>query len=153
MHYLAIHDFLWINNVVTGARLPYDPAALEKAMAAQYAYGRSNDPLKQAAFLLKTMLGSPPFAAGNIGTAFLVVMTFLVANGCKPVVAGAEAAVPILQCARGEITASEAIGKLAVPGGEGLQPGDTLRKLVSRLCHDYAEALAHLAEQEVSAAA
>ncbi|MGC8667208.1 MAG: hypothetical protein ACP5VE_03700 [Chthonomonadales bacterium] len=153
MHYLAIHDFLWINTVVTGVRMPYDPAALEKAMAAQYAYGRSDNALRQAAHLLGTMLRNPPFTSGNLATAFLAVATFLLANGYRLGVPGTEAAQLVVQCLRREITSDEAVKKMAVPSGGEMKPGDTLRTLVARLCHEHAEGLALLAEQEVRAAA
>ena len=153
MHYLAIHDFVWINTVVTGVQVPYDPVALEQAMAAQYAYGTSTDPLRQAAYLLKTMLRKPPFAEGNLATTFLVVATFLAANGYDLAITGREAADLMVQCARGEVKPSDAIQRMAVQRGGGLQPGDTLRTLVARLCHEHSEVLEVLAQTEERIAA
>src|SRR5437588_8304574 len=113
MHYLSVHDLVWINSTVTGKTLPYDYQTLEAAMAAQYSYGDSRDTVAQAASLLGSFLTGPPFQYGNLRTAFIATAAFLTANGYGLQV-NEEQAVDILQrAARKELAPAQAIPLLA----------------------------------------
>src|SRR5438477_10114142 len=81
IHYLSVHDLVWINTTVTGLTLSFDFETLEQAMAAQYSYGDSRDVPGQAANLLHILVEKRPFEYGNTRTAFVAVAAFLGANG------------------------------------------------------------------------
>ena len=81
IHYLTVQDILWINHEVTNEVLPYKYAQLEEASFGQYAYGGSQDVIRQAARFLSGFSKLRPFAAGNKATAFIAVLTFLSING------------------------------------------------------------------------
>lgn len=146
MHYLSVHDLVWINTTVTGKTLRFDYVRLEEAMAAQYAYGDSRNVPAQAANLLATLLFKPPFEYGNRRTAFLAVAAFLNANGHALQVGDEEAAAIFRRVAARELLPDQAIAALSAPADIGLRPGVTLRQLVAHLCNEHADALKRLAE-------
>lgn len=146
MNYLSVHDLVWINTTVTGNTVPYHYERLEEAMAAQYSYGRSTDTLAQAANLLATFLAKQPFAYGNRRTAFIAVATFLSANGYTLQVDDARAAEIVQAVAEGSMKAQEAVAALSAPTDARLAPGMAIRKLVTHLCNEHAEALKRLTE-------
>ena len=146
MHYLSVHDLVWINTTVTGKTLAFDYEKLEAAMAAQYSYGDSTNVTVQAASLLASLLFKPPFEYGNRRTAYVAVTAFLNANGYSTEVADEEAARVIHSVATRELTPAQAVEAIAERTGIGLRPGVTLRALVARICNEHAEALKALAE-------
>jgi death-on-curing family protein len=141
MHYLSVHDFVWINNTVTGKTLAFDYEKLEAAMAAQYSYGDSTHVAVQAANLLGSLLFDPPFEYGNRRTAYVALTTFLNANGHAVVVSDEEAARIVLAVAGRSTTPAQAIDALAHKADIGLRPGVTLRALVTHICNEHADAL------------
>jgi len=145
MHYLSVHDIVWINQVVTGETLAFDYEKLEEAMAAQYSYGDSTRVLAQAAQLLRTMLTKPAFEAGNRRTALAAVAAFLGANGHAVSTSNLEAAEAVRAVAEGRLSAQEAVERLA-GGAPDMPPGTPLRTLVAHICNQYGEALRILAE-------
>jgi prophage maintenance system killer protein len=144
--YLSVHDIVWINSTVTGETLPFDYELLEAAMAAQYSYGDSTDVSGQAANFLASFVLKPPFAYGNLRSAYVAVTAFLNANGFALQVGDAEAAQLIRGLASGEATAAETVEKLAKQAQIGLRPGVTLRALVTYICNEHTETLALLKE-------
>lgn len=144
MHYLSVHDLVWINTTVTGKTLRYDYARLEAAIAAQYSYGYSRDVPRQAACFLETLLYKPAFEYGNRRTAFIALTTFLNANGYALKVDDRQAAEILLRVAQGEKTGADAVEELARSADISLHPGVTLRHLVTYICNEHAEALKHL---------
>ena len=146
LHYLSVHDIVWINATITGETLPFDYEKLEAAMAAQYSYGDSTDVAGQAANFLASFILKPPFAFGNTRTAFVALATFLNANGFSLQLGDEEIAQAIQSLARGETTAAETIGKLAKPSQMGLRPGVTLRALVTYICNEHKDVLTRLTE-------
>jgi prophage maintenance system killer protein len=141
LHYLSVHDIVWINSTITGETVPFDYEKLEAAMAAQYSYGDSTDVQGQAANFLASFVLKPPFAYGNLRSAFVAVTTFLNANGYALQVGGEEAAAIVRSTANGECTAAEAVGKLAQSAQIALRPGVTLRALVTHICNEHRETL------------
>lgn len=146
MHYLSVHDIVWINATLTGETVPFDYEKLEAAMAAQYSYGDSTDVAGQAANCLATFILKPPFAYGNLRTAFVAVTTFLNANGFALQVGDAGAAQAIRNLGRGAATAAETIDILAKPAQIALRPGVSLRTLVTHICNEHRGALTTLKE-------
>ncbi len=115
-------------------------------MAAQYAYGKSNDAVGQAGNLLSVMLTTRPFKAGSVRTAFIATVVFLTANKYTLAVEDAEAAGLIRQVEKGEIEAGEAIARLFKSSDLQLREGVTLRSLVAHICNEHLGALKLLAE-------
>ena len=148
LHYLSVHDIVWINSTLTGETVAFDYEKLEAAMAAQYSYGDSTDVSGQAANLLASFTLKPPFAYGNLRTAFVAVTTFLNANGYALQVDDEEAAAAVKDLARGQATAAETLSKIASPSKMGLRPGVTLRALVTHICNEHKDALASLKEMD-----
>jgi prophage maintenance system killer protein len=148
LHYLSVHDIVWINSTITGETLPFDYEKLEAAMAAQYNYGDSNNVEEQAANFLASFILKPPFAYGNLRSAFVAVTTFLNANGYALRLGDHDAAGAILAFSCGETTAAEVIAKLANAAEIGLRPGVTLRSLVTYICNEHRETLALLKESD-----
>jgi prophage maintenance system killer protein len=146
MHYLSVHDLVWINNTVAGRTLAFNYETLEAAMAAQYGYGDSTNVPVQAANLLSTLALDKPFELGNRRTAFIATAAFLNANGYALKVDDATADGIIRDVASGSLTGIQAIEALAEPAQIGLRPGATLRALVTHLFNEHAAALKHLAE-------
>jgi death-on-curing family protein len=147
MNYLSVHDLVWINTTITGNTVPYHYERLEEVMAAQYNYGRSTDTQAQAAQLLATFLAKRPFASGNRRTAFIAVATFLSANGYTVHVEDARAAEIIWAVENATMRAREAIDALSKPSDAPFASGTaTIRRLVTHLCNEHAEALKRLAE-------
>lgn len=145
MHYLSVHDIVWVNQVATGETIAFDYEKLEEAMAAQYSYGDSTRTLEQAAQLLRTMLVKPAFEAGNRRTAFVATAAFLGANGHAVRASCPEAAETVRAVAEGRLSAQDAVGRLA--GDSAKMPLETsLRTLVTHICSQYCEALRILAE-------
>lgn len=145
MHYLSVHDLVWINTTLTGKTVPYSFEKLEAAMAAQYSYGDSRDTVTQAASFLGSFLTKPPFQYGNLRTAFIATATFLTANGFALQVSEEQAVDIIQRAARKETTPAQAISLLAKPSSAALRPGVSLRQLVTHLINEHAEALKRLA--------
>ena len=146
MHYLSVHDIVWINSTITGKSLPFDYEKLEAAMAAQYSYGDSTNVPVQSANLLSTLVHSPSFAYGNQRTAFIAVTTFLNANGYALQVDDSQAADLIRDVASKQLTPAEGIASLAAPADITLRPGVTLRALVSYIFNEHTEAIKSLAQ-------
>jgi prophage maintenance system killer protein len=146
MHYLSVHDLVWINAIVTGKTLTFDYAKLEAAMAAQYSYGDSGNVPVQAANLLESLILNPPFEYGNRRAAFIAVTTFLSANGRALKVGDEQAADIIRRVAARETAPADAVAALTAPADIGLRPGVTLRQLVTHLCNEHPDALKRLAE-------
>ena len=146
LHYLAVHDFGWINSTVTGRTVPFDYEKLEASMAAQYAYGKSNNAVAQAGNLLDTILTRRPFKAGNLRTAFIATVVFLTANKYTPALPDEEAAGLFRQADKGEIGAGDVITKLFKSADLQLREGVTLRTLVTHICNEHISALTLLAE-------
>jgi prophage maintenance system killer protein len=146
LHYLSVHDFVWINSTVLGQTVPFDYEKLEASMAAQYGYLTSGDAPAQAANLLDTMLSARPFKSGNIRTAFIATLVFLTANGYTLQVGDVDAAAMVEKVAAGETTATETIRTLFKPSDLALREGVTLRSLVTHICNEHTEALRLLAE-------
>ena len=148
LEYLSVHDIVWISATITGETVAFDYEKLEAAMAAQYSYGDSTDVQNQAANFLASFVLKPPFAYGNLRSAFVAVTTFLNANGFSLQVGDVEAANVVRAVSRGEMTAAEAIGKLAKPSQIALRPGVTLRSLVTYICNEHRETLTLLREAD-----
>lgn len=146
MEYLTVHDFVWINNAITGKVNPYDYFALEACMAAQYCYGDSNNVPTQAAELLSKLLRANPFESGNQRTALISVLSFLNANGYATVQGEAELADAIRAVATGSLSVSEAIASLAAPASAPLATTLALRRLITLECNTHAGALQRLAD-------
>src|SRR5688500_6656775 len=81
LRYLTVQDILWINVQVTRKVNRYDYARLEEATFYQYAYGDSEELVKQAQRFLRGFVKQKPFEAGNEPTAFVACMAFLQMNG------------------------------------------------------------------------
>ena len=81
LHYLTLQDMIWINQQVTKGVHTFDYNRLEEAVFYQYAYGRSLDVLKQAGLFVSGFMKQKPFTNGNIATAFVGCMAFLLLNG------------------------------------------------------------------------
>lgn len=146
MHYLSVHDLVWINAIVTGKTLVYDYVKLEEAMAAQYSYGDSRNVPVQAANMLDYLLRKPPFEYGNRRTAYVAAVTFLCANGRVLKADDAQAAEIIRRVAEGNTSPADAIAELSAPADTGLRPGVTLRQLVAHICNEHPDALRRLME-------
>ena len=148
IHYLAIHDFVWINSTVTGKTLEFDYEALEECMAAQYSYGDSTHVLEQAAFMLEKILIRKPFAYGNMRTGLVSLLAFLMAN--KYTATGQDSGIAdlIRSVAQNKLKSLEAVKKLAEPTQMGLRPGVTLRTIVTYLCNERREALRLLTPED-----
>ena len=146
LHYLSVHDFVWINSTVLGRTVPFDYEKLEASMAAQYGYLQSDDVPVQAANLLDTMLSGLPFKGGNIRTAFVATLVFMTANKSTLQVPDAEAAELVKRTAAGEMTAADAMAAMFKPSDLELREGVTLRALVTHMCNEHSEALRLLAE-------
>jgi death-on-curing family protein len=144
MHYLSVHDLVWINTTLVGKTLTFDYRTLEEAMAAQYSYGESKNVSLQAANLLDTLVAKQPFAYGNRRTGFLAVAAFLNANGYALQVDDSQAADLIRSLAEKRTTAPEAIATLAQPAEIGLRPGNSLRSLVTYIFNTHTAALQSL---------
>ncbi len=145
MEYLTTHDLAWINTTITGSTEPYNYVTLEAAMAGQYSYGESSDVTAQAANLFSSLLFRAPFAAGNIRTALVAVLTFLNANGYEIRVTDAQAAELVKSVAARRTTPAQAILDLCVPSNQGHLPLTSLRKLITLECNTHSEALELLA--------
>lgn len=148
LNYLAVHDFVWINATVLGKTVSFDFEKLEAAMAAQYSYGESNDAAGQAANLLDTMLTKRPFESGNVRTAFIALVSFLVANKFALQVDDEAAACIVARTAHGEMSASEAVGEMFKPSDLTLRSSTAIRALVAYIYNEHAEALRRLAESD-----
>lgn len=144
MHYLSVHDLVWINTTLVGKTLTFDYRPLEEAMAAQYSYGESKNVPLQAANLLDTLVTKKPFAYGNRRTGFLAVAAFLNANGYALQVDDAQAAEIVRSLAEKRTTANEAVVALAQPAETGLRPGNSLRSLVTYIFNTHTDALQRL---------
>lgn len=81
LHYLTVQDILWINLQVTKKVHHFNYARLEEATYYQYAYGKSNTLVPQAARFLSGFLKLHPFESGNEATAFVGCLAFLKVNG------------------------------------------------------------------------
>ena len=145
MEYLTTHDLVWINSSITGKVNSYNYVTLEAAMAGQYSYGDSHNVALQAANLLERLLGTQPFARGNIRTAFIATLSFLNANGFATKVDDATAAALVTAVSGGIGTAGHAIDGLAAPAAEPLASTVTLRKLIAHEINHHLVALQLLA--------
>ncbi len=146
LHYLAVHDLVWINTTITGMTLPFDYEKLEACMAAQYNYGESLDVPGQAANFLSTFLRKRPFAFGNVRTGFIATVAFLTANQYALTADDARAAEIVRAVDSGAMTPEDGIAAVAQPTDVGLRPGVTLRALVTHLCNERAGTLKLLFE-------
>ena len=148
MHYLSVHDIVWINTTLTGKTVSYNYEKLEAAMAAQYSYGNSTDVAGQAANLLEVLLIQKPFHYGNRRTAFVAACAFLSANGYS--VSSDSAAIfgAIASVENHTSSPAEAIATIAAPSNTGLRPGFSLRQLVTHLLHAYRDTVSGLAERD-----
>jgi prophage maintenance system killer protein len=146
LHYLSVHDFVWINSTVLGRTAPFDYEKLEASMAAQYGYLESGNAPAQAANLLKTMLSTCPFKSGSARTAFIATLVFMTANKFTLQAPDAEAADLVKKTAAGEISAADTISALFKPSDLELREGATLRALVTHICNEHTEALRLLAD-------
>jgi prophage maintenance system killer protein len=144
MHYLSVHDLVWLNTTLTGAAQPYDYERLEACMASQYSYGDSTRTADQAANLLSAFLSKRPFAAGNLRTAFIALATFCSANGLALRLGDEAAASVFSRAASGEISSAQAVAELTEPANIGLRPGVTLRSVVTHLLNQHKDAVARL---------
>lgn len=144
MEYLTTHDLVWINEVVTGRIQPYNYVTLEAVMAGQYAYGKSDDALTQAATLLERLLTKTPFLEGNRRTALIATLTFLNANGYAVEAGDAQIAPLIEAAAEGRVAALQAVSDIARPAEANLPKGVTLRKLITHECNLHTNALSLL---------
>ncbi len=146
LHYLSVHDFVWINSTVLGRTVPFDYERLEASMAAQYGYLQSGDAPVQVANLLDTMLSARPFKSGNLRTAFIATLVFMTANKYTLQVPDVEVADLVMKTAAGEIAAAAAISTMFKPSDLALREGVSLRTLVTHICNEHTEALRLLAE-------
>lgn len=146
MEYLTVHDFVWINNAITGKVNAYDYFALEACMAAQYRYGNSHDVPTQAAELLGKLLGVNPFADGNLRTTLISVLSFLNANGYATTKGETELAEAIRAVATGASTPQETIKAISAPASTPLPTTLALRRLITLECNTHASALQHLTD-------
>ncbi|HZH98343.1 MAG TPA: hypothetical protein VEX38_05180 [Fimbriimonadaceae bacterium] len=113
LHYLTVQDLLWINLQVTKRTNKFDFAKLEEASYYQYGYGRSLDILKQAGRFLAGFSKKRPFESGNVETAFVACLSFLLMNGYTLRLPPAEALSWMSRVTSGAINAEEAIPSLA----------------------------------------
>jgi prophage maintenance system killer protein len=146
IRYLSTHDFVWINNTITGKTLEFEYEALEECMAAQYSYGDSTRVLDQAAFMLHKVLTRRPFAYGNVRTGAVALMAFLTANRYGIKGDDAKCAQTIKSVASGSLTAQDAVHDISEPTELALRPGVTLRTLVTHLLNERREAIRLLTE-------
>ena len=146
MEYLTTHDLVWINNSVTGETQPYHYFNLEASMAGQYSYGTSVDVPSQAATLMDRLIVKAPFAEGNLSTAYIATLTFLIANGYTCKVDDNEAISIIRSVASGSKTSLQAVSELSNISERPLDGGISLRKLISFVCNSHSEALKSLSE-------
>ena len=145
MHYLSVHDIVWINSSITGKSLKFDFETLEAAMAAQYGYGDSRNVTGQAAGLLGSLLKKPPFEYGNRRTAFIALSTFLNANGFKLKVTDEEAVSILQMTASGQTTPDDAISQIAEQTTPGSHTEIPLRTLVGYVLNAHTSAVQSLA--------
>jgi prophage maintenance system killer protein len=145
MHYLSVHDLVWINNTITGKTLAFDYEALEACMAAQYSYGDSTNVTAQAADFLEAFLFKRPFEYANVRTAYVALTTFLNANGFAQKVDGAEAIGIIQDVAARRFGGARAIERLVEKAEITLRPGVALRALVTYVLNEHAETVQRLA--------
>ena len=144
IHYLSVHDLVWINSTITGQTLAFNFETLEQAMAAQYGYGNSRDVPAQASNFLNTLITRNPFAHGNLRTAYVSVIAFLTANGHPCQVDDAKSPDIIHAVAAGTMSAAGAVAALSsASGGEG-GAGASLRSLVTQICNEHSDALKEL---------
>src|SRR5215470_11891501 len=113
IQYLSVHDLVWINTTATGETLSFDYETLEQAMAAQYGYGDSRNIPAQAANLVHTIVTKRPFEYGNLRTAYVALLTFLIANGYRLSVTPEAAAGMVAKINNGELLPSAAISEMA----------------------------------------
>ena len=145
MHYLSVHDLVWINSSIIGKSLDFDYDTLEAAMAAQYSYGDSTKVTEQAAGLLGSLLMKPPFEYGNRRTAFIALSTFLNANGYKLKVTDEEAVSIVQKTASGQTTTNDAIDQIAEKTTAGAHTEIPLRTLVGHVLNAHSGAMQSLA--------
>ncbi len=148
VQYLSVHDLVWINSTATGETLSFDYETLEQAMAAQYSYGDSRDIPVQAANLLHTIVAKRPFEFGNFRTAYVAVVTFLVANGYRLKVTPAAAAEILLKVNSGGLLASSAIVELAEAAEPAVESNASLRALVTQVFNQHSDAIKLLAKDD-----
>lgn len=148
MHYLSVHDLVWINATLTGTTPQYDFQKLEACMAAQYSYGQSTNVPLQAANFLETALTKAAFTTANRRTAFIAVASFLNANGYSLKVDDVKAADIIRRVAQQSLPPTQAIAELASEAQTTLRPGVALRQLVTHICNEHTAALQHLAQDD-----
>lgn len=145
IHYLSVHDLVWIAGTVLGTTPCFEYERLEACMAAQYGYGDSRQIAKQGACLLKTFAKSRPFGRGNARTAFLATTAFLAANGFELIVSDEEASNAVSELFSGRASASDVVARLYRETGLALRENATLRSLVGFLCNRHASVLKALA--------
>src|SRR5690349_21313683 len=148
VQYLSVHDLVWINSTATGETLSFDYETLEQAMAAQYSYGDSRDIPAQAANLLHTIVTKRPFEYGNLRTAYVSVITFLVANGYRLKVTPAAGAEILLKLNSGGLLASAAIVELTEPVKASIENRASLRTLVTQVFNQHSDAINLLAKDD-----
>lgn len=147
MRYMSVHDLVWIDSVVTGVAPEFQHDNAEACMAAQYGYGNSTDVLGQASALLDTLIRVRPFDQGNVRTAYVATIAFLMMNGRRLRLAPAELAEAVARVASGEQDASAAVEVISEPCS-GSVPVGSVRPLVTRICGEHADALRRLAERD-----
>jgi prophage maintenance system killer protein len=148
MHYLSVHDIVWINTTLTGKTVSYNYEKLEAAMAAQYSYGSSKDVAGQAANLLEVLLVEKPFHYGNRRTAFVATCAFLSANGYSVATDSSTIGSALAAVEYGSATSADAVDQIARPANTALRPGFTLRQLITHLLHAHRDTVSGLAERD-----
>lgn len=144
MHYLSVHDLVWINSSIIGKSLEFDYETLEAAMAAQYSYGDSTNVTGQAAGLLASLLQKPPFAYGNRRTAFIALSTYLNSNGYKLKVTDEEAVSIVQRAASRQISPEEAVSLISEKSESAAHTSIPLRTLVGHVMNAHSGAIQSL---------
>ncbi len=88
---LTVQDHLFINLQVSKKQHNWNYARLEEAVFYQYGYGTSTDVLGQAARYANNFSRKAPFAAANVATGFVGLLSFLKINGYEFDLAPADA--------------------------------------------------------------
>jgi len=121
LHYLTVQDVLWINTQVTKTGNEFRYAPLEEATFCQYGYGKSENVLLQAGNFLRGFLRLRPFSKGNVGTAFIAVLTFLSINGYNLNIQPEAVQEWLDSVISRKKDAVEAIKEVAVPSGKPVE--------------------------------
>ena len=127
VHYLSVHDLVWIHSVLAGEPVPFDYERLESCMAAQYGYGDSTDVEGQSRALLRRCLLARPFERSNRPFAAAAFLAFLAANGRELTLTDEELVSAIQRLEAGE--------EVDLPIGPAVRAaGSSIRGIVMQMC-------------------